>query len=178
MKQREEDIFNRALQDKINRLDKKLQSYLLHHKEREERFNKLEQKVYITLTRDQKIGKLQGQLEAMEVLYRNLKALGTISPSQLEEVRDKITEMKARLSDLEKQESKESEPDVEHLPPRDFWPRKMKQDQSSLPKPSADPKSFSDELAPEQRPKQITIPRPIKMPLGFPGPAPPPPKNT
>lgn len=184
---KKEDIFHRAIVDKINRLDKKLQQYLAHHKQREDRFNKLEQKVYTTLSRDQKIGKLMGQIEAMEVLYRNLKVMGEISPSQLEDVRAKINEMKARLDALQKEETKQEEqPFAEHLPPRGFMaPRTSKKPLQPLQK--------TQELPPDQRPRGIKIPKPATPyddllkgdleknkasppgPAPKPGPAPPPP---
>ena len=72
--QQREDFFHRDMIDKINRLDKRLKDYLSHHKERELRFKALEQKVYDTLSKDQRLLGLQAKVKGLEILYKEVVA--------------------------------------------------------------------------------------------------------
>jgi len=126
-----EDLFHRQLIDKINRLDQKLKNYLAHHKYREQRFRELEQKVYKTLTKEQKVNRIKGQISGLEVLYRELVSSKTAPPSQVQAMRDKIDSMKHRMLELGEEASMEAKHRVivvrEKLPPHDLFAKARKE---------------------------------------------------
>ncbi len=125
--QAREDLFHRNLIDKINRLDAKLHGFLAHHREREERMRQIERKVYLTLSADQKIANLKGQIAGLEALYVQLEKSETAGPSQLQALKERLDALKTKLAELETRAKEESEhpveleePTIEHLPPREF----------------------------------------------------------
>lgn len=192
--QAREDFFHRHLLDKINRLDNKLQQYLEHHKVREKRFHEIEKKVFETLTKDQKVERLKGQIKGLEVLYEGVVAARQASPQQLDAMKQRIKQMQERLDRLKKERElalrHPVEYEKEHVPPRDLFAsvreqRKKELDQELGPAPPP-PSEFpppapvsasSESPQPQNAQDQQTPPLPVAKELPPDMPLPPPPVN-
>lgn len=153
--QQREDFFHRDIIDKINRLDKRLKDYLFHHKERELRFKALEQKVYDTLSKDQRLLGLQGKVKGLEILYKEVVASKKASPTQLSALKSRIDTLKERMVNLQVESKVQRDAEVvvvEHLPPRGLFEATRKR-----------LKQLEEELGPAPPPdKPESIPQPSR----------------
>ena len=101
--QETENMVNRRLLDRIERLELKLSHYMKTKNQRVARINEIEQKIKGTSkARKKDVETIEKQIGLLEKLYEKIRKEGTYTESDLMRVEDKITVLKSKLEALKK----------------------------------------------------------------------------
>jgi hypothetical protein len=93
-------VAHARLQKKVNELYDKLSEYMLWQKKREDRIAEIEKKVRgdtISWQHPEMTNKILARIDVLENKYTFLKNQGLASPDQLEEIREKLEELRTRV---------------------------------------------------------------------------------
>ena len=97
VKQSAEHSLHKKLNTKIKDLEQKLTGYLEFKKQKMSNIKELEEKIKKRMEESDRIAKLQGEIEGLELVFGSLKESGSYPPAKLQVISDKIEQLKAQV---------------------------------------------------------------------------------
>lgn len=95
--QKREHNIHENLHKRIRALEEKLTGYLEFKKKRMSRIKELEEKIQKRMQEKDKIAKLQGQIEGLDIVFESLQKSGSYPPEKLARLQEKISSLKEQV---------------------------------------------------------------------------------